>query len=434
MKNDLFNEWYRDRFERLRQEPPAEVWDGIESELDLADVWTNVDKSLTASARRAIFRRRMVYSLAALLLLISGGALIERYVSSGKTDQQIADSNSSSARKVGNNTPFIPSNSSNASATGTSSEQPGENVLSAANNSSSIDKNTSSPRTGLVTSQFNDKQSATYLPGSRKRNKKDGINTATGTVDTTVSPYTAPLGQGLVTVAPDSQALASGMVILPDAPVSVRTYIPTSAGLSFGPSFTVNNTWLVNRTTIAGLKEDALYQTEATFGKSYGVSGAYDFVGGWGAQTDLLVSETGQNFHYYDEGFYATKSIAIEYYQANLLARRKKASRFFNTSIPTSRMLLAGTSIRWMRSCNIMVNVPAKLAAPNYAKADLGLVFGYEYEMQVSRKMVLGSGLMADIGLSNINRRKNAEPGSFNRTHNVAFGIHLGARYMLCTK
>jgi|GEM_PF-5017940 len=70
--NSEFSNWYRAKFNQLDENPPKEVWENISNELDIEEVWTNVDYELRKRSRRKAIIRFISYSGILLLLLGSG--------------------------------------------------------------------------------------------------------------------------------------------------------------------------------------------------------------------------------------------------------------------------------------------------------------------------------------------------------------------------
>src|ERR1051325_31624 len=71
-----FQDWYKNTFNKLQEEPPAEVWENVSNGLDVKDVWNNVSGRLDVIARRKQVTRWLAYAASALLLLIGGTWLL----------------------------------------------------------------------------------------------------------------------------------------------------------------------------------------------------------------------------------------------------------------------------------------------------------------------------------------------------------------------
>ena len=69
-------DWYKNTFNKMQEEPPAEVWENVSNELDVKDVWGNVNGRLDAIARRKQLARWLAYAASALLLVIGATRLL----------------------------------------------------------------------------------------------------------------------------------------------------------------------------------------------------------------------------------------------------------------------------------------------------------------------------------------------------------------------
>lgn len=76
--NSEFSHWYRAKFNQLDDSPPKAVWENISNELDIREVWTNVDSELQKISRRKAILRNISY-LVISLLFFGSGALFYYY-------------------------------------------------------------------------------------------------------------------------------------------------------------------------------------------------------------------------------------------------------------------------------------------------------------------------------------------------------------------
>jgi hypothetical protein len=454
MSKDIFNEWYKSSFNKLNETPPVDVWDGISNELDVQDVWERVDEQLTVNTFRETLRRRLAWA-ASILLLIVAGVFIGNSLDDNKQvaeksspiftspssfeikqpSQQQNSKGDHSSNNTGNNKRN--DHSSQPFAQGDNSKKHnGTTAALVSANDKNDDQNNTNNKAGSNSNKG--------LTASNNNSSTDPLSSASLLTPAEEPVVLSSITQNELPVESSSQQLVSAPIDLPEASY-VNTYRPVSPGFSAGPLTALNTVWLLNRTTIAGLQNTALYQTDITLGAAFGISAVYDTKGKWGLQADVLHTRQGQKYHYYDEGAYASKEITADYYQLNTLARRKKASRFFNSSLAASRTWSFGTELRWLRALEVDVNKPTVITTntvatlsrqkqeeqTTFSKLDYGVHAGFEYEVQLNSKLVVTSGLQAGIGLNNVNRGESGEPGKFNNTYNAAAGLHLGMRYML---
>lgn len=436
MSKDNFNEWYKSTFNKLNEEPPAEVWDGISNELDVQEVWHRVDEKLSINTYRGVLRRRIAWA-ASILLLITAGMLFS-YSSDDRAQVAVKSSPvlHSSSFEVKQVSPLNIKESKNATDQSSASED------------ASTPKENASTKHGKVPSV------AALANNNAGRSTNTRIDADASHIEANNALAADPADEPIILASimhdeimadASSGELVSSPADLPEVNY-VNTYRPVSSGFSVGPLASASNVWLLNRTTIAGLKNTALYQTDFTFGAGYGITAAYDTKGKWGFQADLLLdTRKGQKYHYYDEGAYTSKDIYIHYSQLNMLVRRKKPSRFFHTSLAASRIWTFGTELRLLKELSINVYNPAvsttnttitalsrqKQEQDVYSAFDYGVHTGFEYEVQLNKKLLITSGIHLSLGLNNVNRGGSHEPGKFDNTYNAAAGVQLGARYLL---
>ena len=413
MSRDLFNEWYKNRFGQFSEQPPAEVWDNISEELDLEEVWTQVDARLASSARYALLRRRAARTIAALLIIGFSGVLLHSVFFKPGDKVTAGNGHSSSGpfdalHKVKY---FASENRQPADHAERTPEGPGKPGAVATNGRSS-------------------NSSGTLASGKRATAKASYTVTPSASIIANVTVDELPMLAAALNTTREHPAIGNEARELPDPGNPVVIYKPTSHGLSTGPYSAMNNTWLLNRTTLAGLRKNALYHTGLTFRSALGFSAVHDLKGKWGVQADAFITEQAQNYHYYDEGFYTKKVTEIGYYRMNVLLRSRKTTRFFSTGLPASRVLLIGGNVKKLKTSEVYVNRPAKIPVVSYSSFDYGLQAGYEYELQVHRSVMLAAGVSADIGLNNINPSKTGQPRS-EGTYNAAIGANLGVRFII---
>lgn len=431
MSKDAFNHWYRSRFEQFREQPPAEAWENISNELDLAEVWDKVDAKLTATERAAVFRSRAIRAAAAIaILLLSGSLLRSAFTSDEKA--QIAENTASYSHRSNLSTASskvraTTGQAADANENGKKADDNASNPAAAQSQGSHSSPGIASNSSASFTNKF--RKSSAHSGSAMRVTSADAQSAVITDSYHSVEAIT-PIAATIAEVR-NEPSIAESAVKVPGGDNGVVIYKPTSAGLSFGAFYGINNTWLLNRTTLAGLRQDALYHTHLTFRDAHGFSVVQDLKGKWGVQADAYISEQAQNYSYYEEGFFTTKTTEIDYYRMNVLLRNRKGARFFNTSLPASRVLLFGGNVKKLKASEVFANTPTRIPAVTYSSFDYGLQAGYEYEVQVCRSLVVATGISADIGLVNINRGRTAEPAKFDVTHNASLGANLGLRYII---
>ncbi|MFW5754775.1 MAG: PorT family protein, partial [Marinilabiliaceae bacterium] len=70
-----FLKWYKNKIESGEEEPPPELWDDIQNDLDIDQVYKRLEKSL-ARDRREVWLWRATAAAGILLLLATGALLL----------------------------------------------------------------------------------------------------------------------------------------------------------------------------------------------------------------------------------------------------------------------------------------------------------------------------------------------------------------------
>ena len=422
MSKDNFNEWYKDSFEQLREEPPADVWNNIQSELDVEDVWTRVDRRLTFFNRRSVLLKWGAGIAAALL--ISGGALWMN------TDLSSADRVAQKASRY-NYMPAAlngtPGNTDNLGSDSRSKPKDEAGSTSMPGASRAKDGNRGSSSSKLT---------ASSNPGSDNNKSINNIvdPLATAALGLTASEleYQEMLSFFLTENIRDN-ALASSFdpAMTPDSILKARTL----RGFGLGALTSFNNTWILNSTTYAGLKARGLYRSRISMASSYGINATYDLNPVWGMEAAFMSSVHRQVYSYFNRaGEYHEKTNTLEYLQGTFLVKKKKPVFCGGQYRGITRTLALGPTFRHLYKAVDETNGLAKGASYQYAESDYGLTVDYGYDIPVFGKMMVSPGITGYAGAKNISRGKLAEPSDFNRTHNTSIGLRMGLRYIFTAK
>lgn len=441
MKND-FSNWYRTRFNQLDANPPKEIWENIANELDIEEVWTNVNFELKKKSRRKVILRNTSY-LIMLLLLFGTGALFFYHQADSIKPTSIAQ---------------YPSNHSDNIIFNKKSHfshlEVNNNDKKTAIHKNKAASNDPSEKIKIVEVSFANKISQRLNENQKQRKNTEHFSKEANSdlVDSkTITPAIhSEINQTVFDsiINPNStSAVLSAMVPIQihlleknDSVIGSIELIglpndSQSKCLIIGTAFTYSNSWLLNSDTYDGFNKNNLNQTNLSFGNSYAVVLGYDLSTKYTLQTEWLINDKQeQDYIRYYEGKQVQKKIEINYTHFNLLLKKKKIKSAFKNRIPASLNYLAGIEYGYIKSVYRTVNDKTRLVTNRYRKNNYSLILGVEYQLTIKQWWLISAGLRADIGARNIYAGNAIIPASFNRTYNSSIGLNVGINYIIPLK
>lgn len=430
MAREPFYGWYKERFNELSEPPPDDVWNSVSSQLDIDEVWREVDFKLTVIERRKKTLRRISYTL--LLLLLFGGTGTVLVYSLKKPNEEIAGAEklpvvNSFKNHVSEGNSNLSSRSSGAlnpqdPGQLTSSLSKGNEILSSfhthskyyppytGNSRDTIVMQTEDKVVGYGTSGLHKKTSGNFVTG------EDGLMTI----------HPLPLSF-LPLHAPDS--LSMPVIPLPGNMNDdfIKDGKNAFRGFYFGGVYIFKNTWLLNNKTFKGLSPRSLDQTNLHFGNSFGISGGYYITPEWNVELNwYYFSRQGQTYHVYDEGEYLLQKINLDFMLFNISVKRNSVTLPLKSNFQMSGSFISGLNYAVLKRGD-----DGTASNSSYSKSDYGFRIGYEFNFLLSNRFLFSPGITCDIGLKNIYEGNSSLPKNFNRTYNAALGLNMGLKYLL---
>jgi hypothetical protein len=381
-----FDKWYKNNMESQQEEPPEALWDAIQNDLDVEQVWARLDHALPLNKKRPIYGILAV--AASLALLISAGLWMFN-----RPEQRTRDFSLSSMT---------------------------EQALT--------------PMERLAYKPLN-----TYFAGNIMP-RESLVPTPTSPLLQTHTPASTishlyihrPFAAYLYPLETDRTALLAARSIQPtDKQIYSDIDIPDhswqrEAIWQVGVTGQLANTWMVNTKTIEGLQSDNLTTTNATFGNSIGLHVT------WLASPRMkiknewhVLSRTGQSYHEYINGQYVTTSLDLNYINTALL--------FYYHPLNNKpyHSIALGLYSGMLQEATRQKNGDMERITGDYANFDFGLLLGYEYEHRIAKGLSLGSGIYTRYGLTNIFAGNQIVPAYLNQTRNAAFLLSFSVNYQL---
>ncbi len=170
-------------------------------------------------------------------------------------------------------------------------------------------------------------------------------------------------------------------------------------GLSFGVTYAVNNTWLLNNKDNLQTPTGTL-EYRLDFGPAYGFTLGYTFNPNWGVQLDWVVnSNQGQKWSNQYGNYISYKENNLTYSHFPLLLKYKRAKESKLTKKPFVLNYIVGVQYSRLKSAEI--NVDNGLARDLLKKTDWGLVIGFDYDLYLNKDFFFTVGTRSSLAASN---------------------------------
>ena len=387
-----FIRWYRNIMESARQEPPAAVWEEVQNQLDIEEVWMNLEKELPVSRTRekTLFFLAMA---ASLLVLIAVGTLFLAGPAGHDAGQFTAGNHRNHdvfSKHSGNNDGFQSLLSAVSEfPVSTRGQQPATSFSPEGN--------------GRGTSE----EFPAYSPGV------PGINALIGQETDRNSLIAGIAGNDAEQVNRASSSLIKK---------------PALSGYYAGVTGHLANTWLLNNKTLQGLKSDDLTSSLPSFGYSIGIIAGKSVNSSLDLQAEAyFLSLSRQGYNEYLHGQYINNLMQFSYSRIAVSAKWY----FINKNDHNKHSLLLGAYTGLLK--NALQDLGGESVSLNdqYRTADFGIIAGYEYLHPIGNHLSVGTGFQTKLGLNNIFAGNEIVPGYLNNTRNASINFMISLRYDL---
>lgn len=394
-----FEKTYKQWLDDYRPEPPADVWEGIEDELDIGQAWEGVQDELDVMTSWRVIenhldgqkRRRFiaVASIAASLLILAVLGFWQVYQGDG----------------TGIATPNLAENNLY--------DQP---VL---------------PASPELTSKSYSSVEMSYL----KTPRPVTIQAMSGRQIAEDLPENTYRGNGLAYLEASKQvrlyqevrvekrlAHVATSTDQPDEHVSKEPSPSTNElwkNNSYGVYASLSNTWIMNNKTISGLQADELVATQASYGKDLGLFYMQPLSEKIAVRAEyLFYSQANQNYHEYYKGRYVGSSISMKYQQLNMLVHWQPAEKNLKHT------LYLGGYGGYLYQASQHIGDEKNSLLQEYRRFDYGILGGYWYQLPAFQQRVpLAVGIRLKYGLPNVFQGNESVPADFSTTRNLAFQL-----------
>jgi hypothetical protein len=424
----IISDWYREKIEENISSPPSEVWENIENELDIDQVWSRVSNQLDRIKLFSTIKKITYYSAAAIALF-----LILEYFMTERSPLGIPDQESLSRESFGEKPeeakPFHIEDKAEANDTIAEAIQNIEKPPEIPEINDTEEIPLKAEITGVATpSYLTDHQSAE--PGSQG-NKSVKMWSKTDTL-MTITPLNTGHGK-FPTESTDFHPVLQPPFYedLVSVPAKSNSYL---RGFYLGVSAQLGNTWLLNSTTVNGLKSNELNATVPYFGKSFGLLAGKNISGRITFQMEgAIIDEAGQKYHEYLHGKYVTRVLSLDYTTFNIHLRYGR-SHLWAVNTPVASNLLFGPYVSYLKSATEIVETETENIKYHYENLDYGMIVGYEFDFHLKGGFLLSTGLRIKMGIPNVYAGNELIPSTFNKTRTASVNVTLGFKYFIPRK
>lgn len=191
----------------------------------------------------------------------------------------------------------------------------------------------------------------------------------------------------------------------------------------------LNNTWLINNETKNGLRSESLVKTHPTFASSYGLIFNFKLDSRNVIATEMFIhSAIHQHYNLYQEGKYLSKDIDLEFYKFGLLYQRNVLQH--GRLIPSNYTMKIGGYLAYLKEKSKIIDGRIVSVSDDYDDFDYGFKIAAGQEKTFNR-IILGYGIVSEIGVHNIFSGNEKTPSDFDLTRNRSIGAYLSLRYKL---
>jgi hypothetical protein len=428
MENDFLS-WYKTKFHQLDKISPNDAWEHISNDLDLDDVWQEINAKLNKRDKRKTIAKITVY----LILMISLGVGLFMF----NNKQTISDK----AKLISKHSTTANSNNKKENITTESIENNSPHNKNLEQRKENLFSKSEMVKTSSLTEK--EKNQLTIIKNDFLTAKGDAYSVytsiekhngaTTNCIDRNKRMFA--INPIMASIKADDKQLLDFLIHQPlnDSihKKSVNNNKYTAVNIhSFivGASFSNANTWLLNNDTYTGLRAGTLNQALFSFGKSYNLFLGYNISTNYCLQTEWFINNA-QNQQYidYTNGHHVSRNLEANYTQLNILMKKKNEVFYSGGKLHVSFNYLAGLNYSYVKSFTQKTDEMISSVKNEYQNNQYGLILGLEYQIYITPSWIICTGARTNIGLQNIYKGND-------KTYNSSIGINIGVGYQIIRK
>jgi|GEM_PF-3543800 len=213
----------------------------------------------------------------------------------------------------------------------------------------------------------------------------------------------------------------------------LQTQLMGIRGFSVGPKYSVNNTWILNKSGKIDKDSELKEITyKPTFGQAYGVRLGYDFNHSYGIGVDWIInSAQGQKYLDVNKDMTTVERRAeLNYMHVPVTFKYKWSKMSALTSEPVVLNYHLGVQYGYLKSAQINVNSDVIEASDILKKHELGIVFGLDYDFYLNKSLFLTMGARGSYG-SDIKAFPLLVTDETQKSNNLLLGLSAGLNYKI---
>lgn len=422
-----FENLYRKIVKGFNDNPPESVWENIQDELDIDEVWSQLDSQLPAAATKTYYSpARQIVNYALFFLLL--------FFFKNNSDQQLSPLNSIADNsqetlilEEPSKKEINPEKEKNESLIVANkeielTEAPSEKEII---QKKSIDQNKVSDNskvTQILDIHNNDIVEEVTSDLTQAENydiaKIDGSYLSTQkSVLNYLNPRPADFEFVIATTFPESLLLDS--IPLTDTTKSKAPFIRFN---SIGIVGNVKNSWIINNATKASFNNESLINTEITYSNDFGLSGQFSLRSQQIIQLSYWFSARNtQNYYQYYNANYSKKEFKMAYqsFTVDLL----------QPIFSTENYLLIGFQFAKIGTVKEMLADNFYDISNNYSDWNYGIDFGLQKIYKLHPKLSIQPAVRLHYGLRNIFEGNEFIPKEFDKTRPAYISLDLRFNY-----
>lgn len=384
-KDQQFEQWYKDQIESNPYDPPRNIWENIQDELDIENVWEGISHQMQKERRNNLFVTFSYAAAAAIILLLV--LLFPGNNQPHKLPFDKAAFSSFNYKEIPqqHQAPFI------------SEQEPDSYVLNI------------SPQAGenlVFTNEImqNRDDSETHLETLVSLNTPLFLEP----VDATTSFQSAFKHEDYLAMKEEPEQHERSF------------YLGTSGELG--------KSWLLSNKTFYSITSSPYSNAKPASQNSFGFFGGLTLNPNWSLELEAFFDgNKGQIYREYMEGSLVKNRINLNYTSIQLRGRYRLIEQ--SDKFPVSHHLIFGTYMGYLGDASQYIEANADNIRSQYKNFDMGLVLGYELDTEILPNYILSTGFQIDPGIVNIYEGSPEMPAAFNKTYNASLSFKISLKY-----